>query len=250
MSSIRLDRYLADVHVGSRKEIREYIRDGRVRVGDEVVTRTETHVDTEEDRITLDGQLLAYSKYRYYMLHKPAGVVTATRDGLSRTVVELLKNVPVRGLSPVGRLDKDTEGLLLLTDDGALLHRLISPGYHVEKVYEAHLDAPVTDGMLQCLSEGVDIGDDTKTLPATAVRLAQDEEGRDVVELTIREGRFHQVKRMFHALGREVVFLKRVAFAGLVLDPNLKTGAYRTLSSAEITALKEVPDKSGETQKG
>lgn len=239
MGSIRLDRYLADVHIASRKVIKELLRDGRISVNGETVTRAETRVDPEADKVTFDNETLLYSKHRYYMLNKPAGVVTATKDGLSRTVIELLKNVPVRNLSPAGRLDKDTEGLLLITDDGALIHHLISPSHRVEKVYEVHLATPLSEDAVTTLTTGVDIGDDTKTLPARCERMENDAEGREVLRLTITEGRFHQIRRMVHAVGSEVAYLKRLSMGTLILDPALKPGAYRPLSSAEITALRE-----------
>ena len=237
--SIRLDRYLADVHIGTRKMIRQYIMDGRVKVNGEVANRTDTRIEIAHDTVEMDGKPVVYSKYRYIMLNKPAGAVSATKDGLSRTVIDLLQNVRIRGLFPVGRLDKDTEGLLLLTDDGDLAHRLLSPKKNVDKTYEAHLLTPVTDDDLQKLAAGIDIGDDTPTLPARAERAEKDDRGRDVVLLTIREGRFHQVKRMFHAVGSEVVFLRRLSMGVLKLDPGLKPGAFRNLSADEIAMLKE-----------
>ena len=243
MSSIRLDRYLADVHVGSRKQIREFIRDGRVRVNGEVVTKTEEHVDTRADTVSFDGKDLVYFKHRYILLNKPAGVVSATKDGLSKTVSDLLSGVPVRKLSPIGRLDKDTEGLLIITDDGRMAHELLTPARKVGKSYKVHLASPATDEMLDKLRLGVDIGDETFTRPAEAERLEPDEEGRDVILLTIHEGRFHQVKRMMHAVGNECVFLKRVAFGTLTLEDGLKTGMFRNLSGPEINSLKALYQK-------
>ena len=238
MGTIRLDRYLADVHIGSRKQIKEFIREGRVRIGDAVVTKGEEHLDPDEDTVFFDDKQLQDSKQRYIMLKKPAGVVSATKDGLSKTVIGLLKNIPVRGLSPAGRLDKDTEGLLLLTDDGPLIHHLISPSRKVDKCYEVHLKEEISDEALTTLREGVEIGDDSKTLPADVKRLAPDEKGQPVLELIIREGRFHQIKRMLHAVGHEVVYLKRVSMGPLALDESLPPGGYRYLSADEIQALK------------
>ena len=239
MSIIRLDRYLADVHVGSRKMIREYIRDGRVRVGEQVVTRPDTRLNTETDSVFFDGTLLVYSSHRYFMLNKPAGVVSATRDGLSSTVIDLLSGINIRGLAPVGRLDKDTEGLLLITDDGQLAHALLSPKRGVGKCYEVHLATPLSEEAMQRLATGVDIGDETPTLPAFAEYVGEDEKGHDVIHLTIHEGRFHQVKRMISVCGSEVVFLKRLSMGALRLDPYLKPGTFRALSAQEIQALKK-----------
>ena len=238
MSVIRLDRYLADIHIGSRKYIREYIRDGRIRIGEQVVTRPDTRLNTETDTVSFDGNILTYSNHRYYMLNKPTGVVSATRDGLSSTVIDLLAGISVRGLSPVGRLDKDTEGLLLITDDGQLAHALLSPKRKVPKCYEVHLASPLSEQALQMLREGVDIGDDTPTLPAEAEYLGEDENGCDILHLTIHEGRFHQVKRMISVCGSEVTYLKRLSMGGLKLDPYLKPGTFRALSADEIKQLK------------
>ena len=239
MSIIRLDRYLADVHIGSRKFIREYIRDGRIRIGDRVVTRPDTRLNTETDTVSFDGKELTYSNHRYYMLNKPAGVVSATRDGLSSTVIDLLSGISVRGLSPVGRLDKDTEGLLLITDDGQLAHTLLSPKREVQKCYEVHLASPLPAEALEKLKNGVDIGDDTPTLPAEAEYVGEDQNGHEIIRLTIHEGRFHQVKRMISVCGSEVVYLKRLSMGALKLDPYLKPGTFRALSADEIMCLKK-----------
>lgn len=239
MASIRLDRYLADVHIGSRKQIKEYIREGRVKIGDAVITKGEEHLDPERDEVFFDGNKLQYSKQRYIMLNKPAGVISATKDGLSKTVIGLLKNVPVKGLSPAGRLDKDTEGLLLLTDDGPLIHHLIAPSHKIDKRYEVHLREALSEEAARQLEEGVEIGDETKTLPARIVRRPADEKGQEVIELIIHEGRFHQVKRMLHAVGNEVTYLKRLSMGPLELDTTLPPGGFRYLSAPEITALKD-----------
>ena len=189
------------------------------------------HIVPEKDIITMDDRVIEYERFHYYMLNKPAGTVSSTREGASVTVVELLADENVKNLSPVGRLDKDTEGLLLLTDDGALLHDLISPSKHVEKEYLVQTEKPVSAADIKRLEEGVDIGDDSPTLPARAY------EAEDGLHLIITEGRFHQVKRMLEAVDNKVTFLKRLRMGGLCLDGSLKPGEYRRLTDEELALL-------------
>lgn len=229
---IRLDKFLCETGAGSRSEVKLLIKKGRVTVNGAVVKAPELKVEEHSDRVALDGNPLSYEKYVYYMLHKPAGFVTATQDRHEKTVMELLKDAPGKDLFPVGRLDKDTEGLLLITNDGALSHRLLSPAKHVDKTYLVRTAAAVTEEMLCRLEEGVDIGDEKPTLPAKA---ALTKEG-DLL-LTITEGRFHQVKRMLFAVGNEVVYLKRLSMGALTLDGRLSKGEYRALTEEEKTAL-------------
>lgn len=229
---IRLDKFLCETGAGSRSEVKLLIKKGRVTVNGAVVKSPELKVEEHSDRVALDGNPLSYEKYVYYMLHKPAGFVTATQDRHEKTVMELLKDAPGKDLFPVGRLDKDTEGLLLITNDGALSHRLLSPAKHVDKTYLVRTAAAVTEEMLCRLEEGVDIGDEKPTLPAKA---ALTKEG-DLL-LTITEGRFHQVKRMLFAVGNEVVYLKRLSMGALTLDGRLSKGEYRALTEEEKTAL-------------
>ena len=165
---IRLDKFLCEAGAGSRSEVKLLIKKGRVTINGTVAKAPETKVDEKNDQVALDAQPLSYEKFVYYMLHKPAGVVTATRDNHEKTVMELLKDAPGKDLFPAGRLDKDTEGLLLITNDGALSHRLLSPAKHVDKTYLVRTKAPVTDEMRRRLEEGVDIGDEKPTLPAKA----------------------------------------------------------------------------------
>jgi 16S rRNA pseudouridine516 synthase len=189
------------------------------------------HIVPGKDIITMDERVIEYERFHYYMLNKPAGTVSSTREGASVTVVELLADENVKNLSPVGRLDKDTEGLLLLTDDGALLHDLISPSKHVEKEYLVQTEKPVSEADIKKLEEGVDIGDDSPTLPARAY------EAEDGLHLIITEGRFHQVKRMLEAVDNRVIFLKRLRMGGLCLDGSLKPGEYRRLTDEELALL-------------
>ncbi len=229
---IRLDKFLCEAGAGSRSEVKLLIKKRRVTINGAVAKAPETKVDEKNDQVALDAQPLSYEKFVYYMLHKPAGVVTATRDNHEKTVMELLKDAPGKDLFPAGRLDKDTEGLLLITNDGALSHRLLSPAKHVDKTYLVRTKAPVTDEMRRRLEEGVDIGDEKPTLPAKT-ELTED----GGLLLTVTEGRFHQVKRMLSAVGNEVVYLKRLSMGPLVLDGALSKGEYRALTPEEKAAL-------------
>ncbi|MCI8465660.1 MAG: rRNA pseudouridine synthase [Lachnospiraceae bacterium] len=241
MSLVRLDKFLADSGLGTRSQAKLLIKKGLLSVNGAPALRPEQKVDPEADEIFCDGRLLSHSSLHYYMLHKPAGYVSATDDPTAPTVLSLLKGAPGRGLFPVGRLDKDTEGLLLITDDGPLAHRLLSPRHHVDKVYLVKADGAVTDDDLAWLRTGVDIGEKAPTLPAGAKLLSLEAENNrpvSFVELTIHEGKFHQVKRMFQVIGKPVLFLKRLSMGSLTLDDSLAPGAFRPLTEEEIVALK------------
>ena len=229
---MRIDKFLSDNSIGTRKEIKGIIKAGRILVNDKQVSDPGMHIDPSADVIKYDGNVIEYEQFHYYMLNKPAGVVSSTREGASTTVVELLSGEGVKNLSPVGRLDKDTEGLLILTDDGALLHNLISPSKHVGKEYLVIPEHALTDDDLKKLEEGVDIGDDKPTLPAKAHM------GEDGLHLIIYEGRFHQVKRMLEAVNNKVTYLKRLKMGDLALDPELQGGEYRKLTPEELELLR------------
>lgn len=237
---IRLDKYLADMGEGTRQEVKKYIRQGRVRVDGEAVLRAEYKVDELRQRIFLDEREVGYCHFEYYMLHKPAGVVSATKDS-DRTVMELIGDKKRKDLFPVGRLDKDTEGLLLITNDGALAHRLLSPKNHVDKRYYARISGIVTEEDKSCFLKGVDIGTkgkEERTGPGKLEIISTDiEKGTSEVYLTIREGKYHQVKRMFQAVGKEVVYLRRESMGSLLLDGGLKPGEYRELTKEELKGL-------------
>lgn len=243
---MRLDKYLGELNIGTRKQIKDYLKNGRCRVNGEVVSKPDIHVDENRDDIIFDGKVLNYKKYRYFLLNKPVGVVSATRDGKNRTVLDLLEGENVKDLSPCGRLDIDTEGLILLTNDGEMIHRLLSPKRHVDKVYEVHLERELGDDDIGRLQAGVDIGDMKEdgskdlTLPAHVERGDKDSEGRAVVFLTIHEGRFHQVKRMMEAVGNKVLFLRRIKMGSLELGDDLAAGQYRELSEDEIKELESL----------
>ncbi|MBP3817169.1 MAG: rRNA pseudouridine synthase [Butyrivibrio sp.] len=240
---MRLDKFLGDHNVGTRKQIKEYVKNGRCSVNGTPVKKADIHIDENADVITFDGIELTFSKFHYYMLYKPDGVVSATTDGRNKTVLDLLKDKNVKGLNPAGRLDIDTVGLLLLTDDGGLIHRLLSPKKHVDKTYEVHLEKELSDEDISKLESGVDIGDKKDngdpylTMQARVIRKENDDKGNPVVHLIIHEGRFHQVKRMMEAVGNKVVFLKRVTFGPLVLDETLLPGQYRPLTENELKEL-------------
>ena len=233
----RIDKFLCDQNLGTRKQVKEFIKNGMVTINGETALKPEQHVDETAYEISFGGKVLNYSEFRYYMLYKPQDVVSATTDGRSVTVVDLLKPENVKGLAPVGRLDKDTEGLLLMTNDGMLTHNLLSPKKHVDKDYEVHLAHEITDAELKKLENGVDIGDETRTLPAVTYRDEPDAEGRCVIHLVLHEGRFHQVKRMLEAVGNEVLFLKRISMGSLKLDETLEPGEYRPLTVQELEGL-------------
>lgn len=229
---MRLDKYLCDNNIGTRSQVKEYIKKGQVTVNGQTEKKPDIKINEETDTVTFQGQELHYRKYTYYMLNKPEGVVSATDDNTAPTVVSLLAVPEQKDLFPVGRLDKDTTGLLLLTNDGALAHALLSPKKHVDKAYLVKPEKPLSQEDIHRLEEGLDIGDDKPTAPAKA-RLT---ENGDLL-LTIHEGRFHQVKRMLQAVGNQVLTLERVSFGPLSLDPSLQRGEYRALTEAEIEAL-------------
>ena len=246
---MRLDKYLAQMGAGTRSEIKKAIRAGRVTVNGEKAADPALHVRVPEsikknenagavpaeetDEVCLDGVRIAYEQYVYYLMNKPAGVISATEDPSQRTVLDLIDERQRKGLFPVGRLDKDTEGLLLITNDGELAHRLLSPKRHVDKVYFARLDGPVGEKEQKLFAEGLRVDETLTALPAALEIL----EAADEVRVTIREGKFHQIKRMFAAVGREVLYLKRLSMGPLTLDESLETGAYRRLTEEEESAI-------------
>lgn len=236
MGKIRLDKYLADMGLGTRTEVKKDIKKGRISVNGEIVKSPEYKIDTQTDMVLADGKEIAYEELVYYMLNKPQGVVSATEDRRDRTVLDLIQEKKRKDLFPVGRLDKDTEGLLLITNDGELAHNLLAPKKHVDKKYFVRLKNALSEENRKHLEEGVDIGEDRLTMPSQVFLLNEE---KDEVEIIIREGKFHQIKRMFHAVGNEVVFLKRLSMGSLVLDENLLPGEYRLLTPEEIVRLKE-----------
>ena len=233
---MRLDKYLCETGYGTRSQVKDLLKKGQVMVNGEVVKKPELKINETTDQILCQGKKASYQKNIYLMLHKPAGVVSATEDNREKTVLDLVRPEDRKnGLFPVGRLDKDTEGLLLLTDDGELAHRLLSPKKHVDKTYYAKIDGQVTEEHVKQFREGLDIGDEKKTLPAVLTILLSGQVSE--IEVTIHEGRFHQIKRMFEAVGCKVTYLKRLSMGSLVLDETLLSGEYRPLTEAELEGL-------------
>ena len=229
----RLDKIISATGKKSRREVREMVRQGRVLVDGKPAPAADMKVDPQTAVILLDGEPLGYEKFTYVMLHKPAGVLTATEDRRQETVLDLLPpELRRRALSPVGRLDKDTEGLLLLTNDGQLAHRLLSPKSHVDKVYYARVDGALEPGDIAAFAAGMTLGDGLECLPAGLEILSPTE-----ALVTLREGKFHQVKRMLAARGKPVLYLKRLSMGRLRLDPALAPGAWRMLTEEERSAL-------------
>ena len=232
---MRLDKYLSEMGEGTRSEVKKYIRQGMVTVDGVPAKKPEEKVDETCQTVCINGRKIGYEKFEYYMLNKPQGVVSATVDNHDKTVVELIESRRQKDLFPVGRLDKDTEGLLLITNDGETAHRLLAPNKHVDKVYYAKIQGRVTEETVRKFSEGLNIGRDEFAKPSKLHILKADEKSE--IELTIQEGKFHQVKRMFHAVGMEVIYLKRLSMGTLVLDASLKPGEYRPLEVNEVKKL-------------
>lgn len=229
----RLDKFISSQLVSvSRKDARELIKRGAVTVNGTSERSADRKIDAEKDVVAVSGEVIGYKRFLYIMLNKPAGVVCATRDGLSETVLELLPpDLRRDGLFPAGRLDKDTVGFVLITDDGALAHRILSPKSHVDKEYFVRLRDDIPENAEDMFAEGV-VLDGEKCLPAKLNRISARE-----CELTLHEGKYHQIKRMFEALGNEVVYLKRISIAGIKLDENLSEGQARELTDDELSKL-------------
>ena len=256
---IRLDKYLSELGIGTRSEVKKFISQGKVKVDNQVVKLSDIKIDTSLQKVFFEGENVVYEKYEYYVLNKPAGVISATKDNFHKTVIDIL-NVKRKGLAPVGRLDIDTEGLILITNDGELAHNLISPKKHVKKVYEALILGSLPSDLAKQFENGFDIGEDEITMPAkleimpnitnlyiskTLLDEIKKRAGNEVkdltfVKVTIYEGKYHQVKRMFLKFNTEVVFLRRVAMGGLMLeDLDIKIGEYKKLTSKEIYAKRD-----------
>lgn len=247
---IRLDKYLVEMGLGTRSQIKDAAKKGRIQVDGAVEKKTERKIDPQKEAVAFDGHIISYVKYEYYLLNKPQGVVSATEDNLHKTVLDLIEDRQRNDLFPVGRLDIDTEGLLLITNDGDLAHRLLSPKHHVDKQYYAHVEGNLPSDAVERFRQGIELTDGTPTLPAVLEILPQADEdtGSGTISssdkvteilLTIREGKFHQVKRMFEALDCKVVYLKRLSMGSLKLDESLKIGEYRTLTDVEIEELQK-----------
>ncbi|MBC5630812.1 rRNA pseudouridine synthase [Clostridium sp. NSJ-6] len=234
----RLDKILANLGYGTRKELKKIVRNGIVEVNGVVAKDSGMQVDPEKDKIVINGEEIYYREFIYLMMNKPDGVISATYDNRDETVIDLLEvEHQVFEPFPVGRLDKDTVGLLLLTNDGELNHRLIAPKWKVDKVYFAKIDKEVTESDIKAFEKGITLDDGYVCKEAKLEIQSASEEGSDVL-VTIQEGKFHQVKRMFEAVGKKVVYLKRIEFGTLKLDEELEEGEYRELTEEEIAILK------------
>lgn len=234
----RLDKILANLGYGTRKELKKIVRNGIVEVNGVVAKDSGMQVDPEKDKIVINGEEIYYREFIYLMMNKPDGVISATYDNRDETVIDLLEvEHQVFKPFPVGRLDKDTVGLLLLTNDGELNHRLIAPKWKVDKVYFAKIDKEVTESDIKAFEKGITLDDGYVCKEAKLEIQSASEEGSDVL-VTIQEGKFHQVKRMFEAVGKKVIYLKRIEFGTLKLDEELEEGEYRELTEEEIAILK------------
>lgn len=226
----RLDKILSDAGVAGRKELKDMIRAGRVSVDGVVVKKADAKFDEDNVEITVDGEVISAEKFVYYMLHKPEGVVTATEDREQKTVVDLLSDdLRRRGLFPVGRLDKDTTGILILTNDGDYAHKIISPKSHVDKRYMAVTDGVTDELDAEAFAQGIVLRDGTECMPAKL-----EVTGTQVCYVTLLEGKYHQVKRMLASRGKPVVKLHRCSIGRLVLDDGLKAGEYRQMTAEEV----------------
>ena len=253
---IRLDKFLSEMGIASRKETKEYAKKKRIKVNDTIVKTSDYKIDVQKDIVTFDGRTIAYEQFEYYMLNKPAGVVSATVDNNDRTVIDLIDSERKKDLFPVGRLDKDTVGLLIITNDGKLAHSLLSPVKHIDKKYFARVEGIITEEHIKRFKEGLKLKDGTLTKPAQLKIIKSDnakseneeldnsklenEKSNNIsdVEITICEGKYHQIKRMIACIGGKVIYLKRLSMGRLELDENLHEGEYRRLTEDEIKCLR------------
>jgi 16S rRNA pseudouridine516 synthase len=247
---MRLDKYLADMGAGTRSEIKKQIKAGNVTVSGETVRDPGCQVDAGSE-ITLNGEKIMYEEFVYYMLNKPAGIISASEDSREETVVDLITERKRKDLFPAGRLDRDTEGLMLITNNGALAHRMLSPKHHVDKTYYAVIMGDVSDDAVKSFADGLVLPDGLECMPADLEILSKvtddlyaaieneslENSVMTEVNITIREGKFHQIKRMFEAIGCEVMYLKRLTMGTLTLDESLLPGEYRRLTDEEVDSL-------------
>ena len=230
---VRIDKILSELGFGSRQEIKKYVKAGKIRINDNIVKKPEEKLNSEVDKLFFEGKEVEVEEFETFILYKPAGYVCATKDNVHKTVMELIDSKR-KNIVPVGRLDLDTEGILILTNDGNLNHRLVSPSSHVDKTYYAIFEGELNENAVEMTKNGLDIGEGEVSKPAKLEIISSNE-----IMLTIHEGKFHQVKRMVKALGGEVTYLKRVAFGGLRLDDlKLKKGESRKITEIEMEMLK------------
>ncbi|MFV0396318.1 MAG: pseudouridine synthase [Coprobacillaceae bacterium] len=235
---MRLDKLLSHLGIGTRKEVKKYIRKGYVLVNGETIKKDDYKVNENEDEVIFDGEVLQYQKFVYLMLHKPAGYICATHDQTHATVMDLIDGYDNFDLFPIGRLDKDTEGLLLLSNDGDFAHKLMSPNRHHSKAYYAMIDGVVTNEDVEYFSQGVTI-DTGYTCKKSNLVILSSTLNSSEIEVEVFEGKFHQIKKMFEAVGKKVRYLKRIKIRDVVLDSTLKIGEFRELSFDELVDLKK-----------
>ncbi|MBR6404526.1 MAG: rRNA pseudouridine synthase [Eubacterium sp.] len=257
---IRLEKYLADSGFGTRSQVKKIIKQGNVFVNGVPEKDGSRRVDTDADEVVCNGKKVGYCEYEYYLLYKPAGIITASRDKTEKTVVDMIESKKRRDLFPVGRLDRDTEGLLLITNDGKLSHELLAPGKHVDKEYIALIEGIIPDYTIERFREGVDIGDEELTKPAELVIYEKVEDTGDdrikekyieitremnetgqeknisAIRITITEGRYHEIKRMFEVVGCKVVYLKRISMGKLNLPADMDLGEYIKIDKSDIVS--------------
>lgn len=237
---MRLDKFLVECNQGTRSEVKVLLKSKRVTVNGVTENSGKRQINEVSDVVCLDEKKLTYQSFAYYMLNKPKDVITATEDSVQKTVLDLIdKKDRIKGLFPVGRLDKDTTGLVLLTNDGALAHNLLAPKKHVEKVYEAKIEGIVTEAEVELFSKPIELKNGEVTKPSRlVVKKADEDAGMSEIEITISEGKYHQIKRMFASTGMHVLELKRLKMGSLELDDRLDPGKYRSLTQTEIEELK------------
>ncbi|KRN88491.1 pseudouridine synthase [Ligilactobacillus ceti] len=238
---MRLDKYLADLKIGTRSEIKKMIKQKRITVNQEIVKNGKLQIDETTAQVVVDGEMMQYQTMYYYILNKPQGVLSATNDAVQKTVLDLFSPADYRDdLFPVGRLDKDTTGLLLISNDGELAHQLLSPKKHVAKTYRAEIAGFVTEAEVDKFAAGMTLKDGSELKPAQLVILKHDQAGnKSQIEVTIHEGKYHQIKRMFGAVGMKVETLQRLTMGSLRLPKDLALGKYRPLTSAELQELQK-----------
>lgn len=232
---MRIEKYIANSGLFTRNEVKKMIRAKRIQVNGEIVLKAGLNIQEDRDEVRIDDEILQYDPQVYIMLNKPRDVISATQDTLHETVMDLIDDILPPDCFPIGRLDIDTEGLLLISNDGALAHRLLSPRHHVAKTYEVHVREELTEAAIKRIQAGILIDQGEQCLPAKIEQLKE-----TVYLLTIEEGKYHQVKRMIQAVDNEVLYLKRLTMGSLTLDESLDAGAWRYLDEAELTALKQI----------
>lgn len=236
---MRLDKFLSNHGLGSRKDVKALLKKKMVTVNDTLVTKSDMKINPETDQIMVQGEAIHFEPYVYLMLNKPAGVVSSTQDK-DKTVIELIEGFDHYELHPVGRLDKDTEGLLILTNDGQFSHDVLSPKKHVNKTYYAQIAGIVTEATIETFLKGITLDDGYHTMPGELLIINIDKaQQTSEIELVIQEGKFHQVKRMFEAVDMKVTYLKRIKMGGLTLDTHLKPGEYKKLTQDEINLVRK-----------